>query len=88
MIVMFLIFSSIVCIFSSSSRLLEDGQTRLDIVGDQVLTVIFGLALIVGLYNIRNLKFFRWCSKWGFLVSVVFLVLLDIHVRLPFMRAI
>ena len=86
-IVLLLILFSIVCMFSSSSRLLRDGMTRIDLVKDQFLIVLAGLALIIVCYNIKNIHFFRWCSQWGFLVSLAMLALLDAHVNLPFLKA-
>lgn len=86
-IVLLLVLFSIVCMFSSSSRLLRDGMTRLDLVKNQFIVVLGGMAVIIVLYNIKNIKFFRWCSKWGFPLSFVLLGLLDAHVSLPFLRA-
>ena len=86
-IVLLLVLFSIVCMFSSSSRLLRDGMTRLDLVKNQFFVVLAGLAVIIVCYNIKNIKFFRWCSQWGFLISFVMLGLLDIHVSLPFLKA-
>ena len=87
-IVLLLVLISIVCMFSSSSRLLRDGMTRLDLVKSQLLVVLAGLGVIVVLYNIKNIGFFRWFSKWGFLLSFVLLGLLDAHVSLPFIKAV
>ena len=87
-IVLLLILFSIVCMFSSSSRLLRDGNTRLDLMKDQMLVVLAGLGVIIVLYNIKNIGFFRWCSKWGFFVSLALLGLLDAHVSLPFIKAV
>ena len=86
-IVLLLILFSIVCMFSSSSRLLRDGMTRLDLMKSQLIVVLAGLGVIVVLYNIKNIGFFRWCSKWGFLLSLTLLALLDAHVQLPFVKA-
>ena len=86
-IVLLLVLFSIVCMFSSSSRLLRDGMTRLDLVKNQFFVVLAGLAVIIVCYNIKNIRLFRWCSQWGFLVSFVLLGLLDIHVSLPFLKA-
>ncbi|MCQ2182361.1 MAG: FtsW/RodA/SpoVE family cell cycle protein [Bacteroidales bacterium] len=86
-IVMMLILISIVCMFSSTSRLLHDGMTRLDLVRNQMVVVGIGLALILICYNIRSKKFFRVCSMLGFPVSFLLLLLLDIHVNLPFVKA-
>lgn len=88
MIALMLILFSVVCIFSSSSRLLSAGQTRLDIVRSQLLIVALGLGVIIVCYNIKNINVFRWFSKWGFLFSLLLLVLLDIHVKLPFLKAV
>ena len=87
-IVLMLFLFSIVCMFSSSSRLLRDGMTRLDLVKSQLLVVLAGLGVIIVLYNIKNIKFFRWCSQWGFLISFVLLFLLDMHINVPFLKAI
>ena len=87
-IVLLLVLISIVCMFSSSSRLLRDGMTRLDLVKSQLLVVLAGLGVIIVLYNIKNIGFFRWFSKWGFLLSFVLLGLLDAHVSLPFIKAV
>lgn len=78
-IVLMLFFISLVCMFSSTSRLLDEGETRLDIIKSQFGIVLAGLGLIVLCYNIKNIRFYRWCSKWGFLVSLVLLVILDLH---------
>ncbi|MCR5351850.1 MAG: FtsW/RodA/SpoVE family cell cycle protein [Bacteroidales bacterium] len=86
-IVLLLVLFSIVCMFSSSSRLLRDGMTRLDLVKNQFFVVLAGLAVILICYNIKNIKIFRWLSQWGFLVSFVLLGLLDIHISLPFLKA-
>lgn len=87
-IVLMLILFSIVCIFSSTSRLLEGGQTRLDIVRSQLFVVAGGLALIILCYNIKNIKVFYWCAKWGFLVSFVLLCLLLVKIDLPFLKSV
>ena len=86
-IVLMLFLFSIVCMFSSSSRLLRDGMTRLDLVKNQFFVALAGMAVIIILYNIKNIKFFRWCSQWGFLISFLLLGLLDAHVSLPFIKA-
>ena len=87
-IVLLLFLFSIVCMFSSTSRLLDEGATRVDLVKEQFVVVLFGLAIIIGLYNIRNIRFFRFFSAFGFATSFILLLLLDSKVQLPFMRAI
>jgi len=86
-IVLMLILISIVCMFSSTSRLLHDGMTRMDLVGNQMVIVCAGLALILLCYNIKSIRFFRICSMLGFPVSFLLLLLLDMHVKLPFLKA-
>ena len=78
-IVMMLILISIVCIFSSTSRLLVGDQTRLDIVRRQLVIVALGTAVIVICYNIKNVNVFRRCSKWGFPASFLMLLFLVAH---------
>jgi len=87
-IVLMLILISIVCIFSSTSRLLVGSQTRLDIVKSQLFIVAFGLVLIIVCYNIKNIKIFRWFSQWGFLISFVLLGLLLSKINTPIVRSI
>ena len=87
-IVLMLILISIVCIFSSTSRLLEGSQTRLDIVKSQLFVVAAGLVLIIVCYNIKNIKIFRWLSQWGALASFALLALLLIKVDTPIVRSI
>lgn len=75
-IMLMLVLVSIVCMFSSTSRLLRGDMTRLDLVKNQFITVIIGLAGIIVLYNIKNINFFRNLSKFGFLASFILLGLL------------
>lgn len=87
-IVLMLILISIVCMFSSTSRLLKDGMTRIDLVKDQFVIVLIGLALIVVCYMIKDIRVFRWFSKWGFLISLTMLALLVSKVDTPVVRSI
>ena len=87
-IVLMLILISIVCIFSSTSRLLEGSQTRLSIVKSQLFVVAAGLVLIIVCYNIKNIKIFRWLSKWGFPLSFLLLGLLLSRIDTPIVRSI
>ena len=87
-ILLMLYLLSIVCMFSSSSRLLDEGMSRLDIVREQFITVLGGLAVVIVLYNIKNIKWFWRLSALGFPLTLLLLVLLDIRVQLPFLKAI
>ena len=86
MIALMLIMISIVCIFSSTSRLLDSGQTRVDIVRSQLVIVAMGLGLIVICYNIKDIRVFRWLAKWGFFISFALLVLLLSLSYIPWQR--
>lgn len=88
MIALMLIMISIVCIFSSTSRLLDSGQTRVDIVRSQLVIVAMGLGLIVICYNIKDIRVFRWLAKWGFFISFALLVLLLSKINTPFLKSI
>lgn len=87
-IALVLILISIVCIFSSTSRLLEGSQTRVDIVKSQLFIVAAGLMLIIVCYNIKNIKLFRWFSMWGFPFSFILLGLLLTKIDLPFLKSV
>ena len=87
-IVLMLILISIVCMFSSTSRLLTDGMTRIDLLKGQFLIVALGLVLIIICYVTKNIKVFRWISKWGFLISFGLLFLLLIRIDTPIVKSI
>jgi len=76
LIVLILILFSIVCMFSSTSRLLEEGQTRLDMVWSQLKTVAAGLLIIILLYQVGSVEMFRKFSRWGFVLSLFLLLML------------
>lgn len=77
-ITLMLILISIVCIFSSSSRLVTEETSRLDIAIDQLKTVGLGLLCIFLCYQIRWIGIYRCLSGLGFLISFVLLLILDI----------
>ena len=87
-IVLILIMFSILCIFSSTSRLLGPGQSRLDLVWDHLKIVLLGIALILVCYIIPSLKFFRKASSLGFIFSAGLLALLISGIDLGFVRSI
>ena len=76
-ITLMLLLLSIVCMFSSTSRLLTSEQTRLDIVREQFVNVALGLGIIIAVYNIRRIGILKWFSQWGFVLSIVLLIILD-----------
>lgn len=87
-IVLILIMFSVLCIFSSTSRLLGPGQSRLDLVWDHLKIVLLGLGLILACYIIPSLNFFRKASSLGFIFSAGLLALLISGVDLGFVRSI
>lgn len=82
-IVFLLIMVSILAIFSSTSLLREGGKDRMDYIMDHVVVVGVGLLLIFGLYNIKKIAVFRILSQFGFCLSIILLLLLDLHVKIP-----
>ena len=87
-IALLLMLFSILCMFSSTSRLLENNQSRLDIVKSQIILVGMGIVLLIICYNIKNIALIRWCSKWGFLISFVLLAVLLSRISTPFLKSI
>lgn len=87
-IVLMLIMVSILCIFSSTSRLLGPGQSRLDLVWDHLKIVILGIALILICYFIPSINFFRKMSSLGFIFSLGLLLMLISGLDLGFIRSI
>lgn len=87
-ILLLLILISIVCIFSSTSRLLTGSETRLSMVRDQLVTVALGLGIIFVCYSIKSIKFFRWCSQWGFALSFILLLMLLTGIDTPMVKSI
>lgn len=86
-IVLILILMSVVCNFSSSSRLLVGELTRLDIVWKQLKVVALGLGVILVLYNVKDISFFRKVSPWLFPFSVFLLILLLSKIDLGFIKS-
>lgn len=87
MIILMLFLFSIVCIFSSTSRLLKNDLTRLDLVKDQLMVVLGGLIIVIAIYFIKNINIFRYVAFAGFPLSFILLFLLLIHINTPFLRA-
>jgi cell division protein FtsW len=82
-IVFMLIIFSILAIFSSTSLLQEGSKDRMDFIKDHILIVGFGLGIISVLYNIKRIGVFRVLSQLGFALSFLFLLILDLHVKIP-----
>ncbi len=83
MIVLLLIMISILAISSSTSLLaIETKSTRSAIIVEQMKIAALGLALIIGCYNIKRIKFFRFISQFGFILSLGLLSMLVFHISL------
>lgn len=86
-ITVLLILFSIVVIFSSTSQLLKPGETRLDLVKEQLAVVAIGLGLILACYNIKNIEIFKTLSACGFPLSLILLLCLVFKVDNPLIHA-
>ena len=87
MIVLLLMLISIVAIFSSTSQLaLQKGTTRMSILKGQMMTIVGGLAVILVCYSIKSLRFFRFFSQFGYLVSILLLMALAVHKPIAFLH--
>lgn len=86
-IVLMLIMFSLLCMFSSTSRMLKGGATRVDIFMEQIVTVAAGLVLIIVFYNIRSIKVFKFFAVFGYILSIIMLLLLAFKINTPFIKA-
>ena len=87
-IVFMLIMISWLAIFSSTPLLAMETKTdRLAIMQEQIGVTIFGLFIMFCLYHIQKIGILRWFSKWGFLLSLVLLTILDFKLNLGFIKA-
>ena len=89
LIALFLMLISVVSVFSSTPRLVNEGHgiDRVSIMLDQLKVVAIGFVLIFSLYFFGKQDWFRWFSKLGFLVSLVMLFILVFNLNLGFVKA-
>ena len=80
MIVFLLFLFSAVSIFSSTSMMVNENQSRVDIIKDQLQVMILGLLLIVGCFLIKNIKVYRILARFGFLASIAMLLIVDLRI--------
>ena len=76
MIVIMLIMFSIITIFSSTTLLVRDDVSRLDIFREQMYVVAGGLFIIIFCCWIPYIAVFRWISQFGFIISALLLACL------------
>ena len=83
-VVVLLMMLSIVAIFSSTSLLaIKEKVSRVDIFWGQLKVVGLGMAAILLCTIVpTNIRFFRWISRWGFPVSLILLLMLDMHIHI------
>ena len=84
-IVLLLMLISVLAIFSSTPLLSDD--SRIEIMKNHGLVAIFGLGVIIGLYNIKKIGIFRFFSQMGFFLTLMLLLILDLHMNLGFIKA-
>ena len=89
LIALFLMLISVVSVFSSTPRLVNEGHgiDRVSIMLDQLKVVAIGFVLIFSLYFFGKQDWFRWLSKLGFLVSLAMLFILVFNLNLGFVKA-
>ncbi len=89
LIALFLMLISVVSVFSSTPRLVDEGLgiDRVSIMVDQLKVVAIGFVLIFGLYFFGRQNWFLWFSKLGFLASFIMLAILVLNLNLGFVRA-
>ena len=83
-IVLLLILISFLAIFSSTP-LLPAQESRLATMKDHGLVAILGIGLMILLYNF-DIKWIKYLSQTGFLISLVLLVMLLLKVDLGFIK--
>lgn len=88
-IVFMLVMFSILAVFSSTSLLaMGDSLDRLEIAREQIIIAAVGLGVIWLICRIKRIEVFRILSQFGFLISFILLLILDLHINLGFCRPI
>lgn len=83
-IVLLLILISILAIFSSTP-LLPSQESRLATMKDHGFVVVLGIGVMILLYNFK-IDWIKWCSRFGFILSAVLLIMLLAKVDLGFLK--
>ena len=89
LIALFLMLISVVSVFSSTPRLVNEshGVDRVAIMVDQLKVVALGFIIIFGLYFFGKQNWFKALSELGFVASFALLVILVLNLNLGFVRA-
>ena len=86
-IMLFLCMISLVSLFSATSQLASESNTRLNIVKDQVITIAMGLFFVFLCYRVNSIKLFKALARRGFAQSLALLAFVDLHIKLPLVSA-
>lgn len=85
-IVLLLILISVLAIFSSTPLLSED--SRIEIMKSHGGVAIFGLGMIIVLYKlVTKIGIYRVLSQFGFFLTFILLLILDLHLDMGFLKA-
>ena len=88
LIALFLMLISVISVFSSTPLLAREmGTDRMNIMVDQLKAVALGFVLIFALYWFGRVEWYRWLSKFGFVVSLGILVILVFNLNLGLVKA-
>lgn len=89
LIALFLMLISVISVFSSTPRLVNEGHgiDRVSIMVSQLKVVGMGFVIIFGLYFFGRQDWLHALSKWGFGVSFVLLTILVLNLNLGVVRA-
>ncbi len=88
MIVLLLVMISVLAISSSTSLLaIQSGSSRGAIIQEQLLIAAIGLAIIILLYKVKAIGLFRIFARFGYILSMVGLLMLATHANLGFIKA-
>lgn len=86
-IMLILCMISLVALFSATSQLATEKTSRIDIVKDQLITILIGLFMIFLCYRVRSIKVFKGISMFGFAASLFLLLFVDLHIKTPVISA-
>lgn len=82
-VVTLLIMFSLVCIFSSTSMLAQTkGVSRTEIFLDHFKIVMLGGMILLGCSAMPDIRIYRLMSRFGFILSLILLVILDLHINI------
>lgn len=83
MILLMLILSSVVCIFSSTAMMTTAKLSRTDIILDQLKVIGLGIVCILFCYLvIRDVKWYKRFAPWCFPLSMIVLIFLMGHMKI------